>query len=145
MKSFRTLLIGILLVGLLALAGCGGSGTSINDFVGTWTGSYTIRQGGNIESAGNLEIEIFDNGFVEGFLDRTDQQPQTQQLRQGFLDSDEILFFVFNYNNTNDREVEGEIRRSGNVLTTTDSQGIQVRFAGGGTGQMTFTLSRVVN
>lgn len=137
----RLLLAAVLVAALLS--GCGGKGNFLDDVEGTWTGPFQVyNPNGSVESSGNMTVDFDSFGGAQVTLVRTDSNPQTQFIN-GSLSDDRILRFVWHWNNTNDRESEGRIRRNGNLLQPDTQDGrIQVTYTGGGIGGMEFTLTR---
>lgn len=126
----------------MILAGCGGTSSGFDPFVGTWSGSYQIRNpGGSVESSGLLTLVIDDIGRVTGSMQRTDSNFETVPVRQGSLSGDDSLQYFFNYSNTSDREVRGFVRIDGNLFVP-DDQLLTVFFAGGTSGTMNVSLTR---
>lgn len=135
--------VAVLLIAIL-VAGCGGGGGFVSGVEGTWSGPFQVyNSNGSVESSGNmtLEIDSFGGAFVT--LQRTDSNFQTQFINNGSLSNNRELRFVWHWDNTNDRESKGIIRRNGNFLQP-DSQDnrIQVTYSGGAIGGMEFTLTR---
>lgn len=129
------------------LVGCGGSGgANFSNLAGNYSGTYQILQGGSEESAGQLNMSIDTAGNVTGTMQRTDKNPETVSLRNGFVQSDgRTLRYTFKYADTSDRIVTGTIERVGSTLEPTNNNGVKelnVEIAGGGTLKMRFLLTR---
>lgn len=141
MNSIAKLSLAVLVCSA-ALSGCGGGGGSqFKTFEGNWFGSYQILNGSSVESSGNFSLSIDSFGNASGQLERTDQTQPSVPIRSAFMTNGNELRFVFNYVNTQDRQVIGAIERNGNFLEDV-GQGMNVSFAGGGTGRLQMTLTR---
>ncbi len=140
LKSRIAFLVALVPLGIIS--GCGGSGGSqFKNFEGNWFGSYQILNGSSVESSGNFDLTIDQFGNAFGELIRTDQNQPSVNIRSAFMTNSNELRFVFNYVNTQDRQVIGTIERNGNFLEDV-GQGLNVSFAGGGTGKLQMTLTR---
>lgn len=133
----------VLLVAIL-VTGCGGGGGFVSGVEGVWSGPFQVyNPGGGVESSGTMTLDIDSFGGVFVTLQRTDSNPQTQFINNGSLSNNRELRFVWRWNDTNDRESKGFIRRNGNFLQPDSGDNrIQVTFAGGGIGGMEFILTR---
>lgn len=145
MKAWILAVTGILVA--LVLTACGGSGgQSFSSLAGNYQGTYQILNNGSQESAGNLNLAIDNAGNVSGTMQRTDKNPETVILRNGFIQNDgRTIRFTFKYSDTNDRIVTGEIELVGTTLEPANNNGnreLDVQIAGGGTLKLRFLTTR---